>query len=140
MLAIPPQQYRLQDKLIYTIGTVDMIISLWKKAPRSFQEERLSFPQRWFDCSKTPEPDAEMKPRDSEEEHSQVPATALDSSQEADASNHKRKQESPTKKAKSPPIGSALEILGPLPLSLPLKRPVKTPLLMQALQGLKHGI
>ena len=45
VLATPPQQYRSQNKLIYTIGTVDMIISLWKKAPRSFQEERLSFTQ-----------------------------------------------------------------------------------------------
>ncbi|CAE7862185.1 unnamed protein product [Symbiodinium microadriaticum] len=60
-LATAPQLYKSQEKLIYTVGNVDMIISLWRKAPRNFHEERLAVSQSWFESSKAPEPDADME-------------------------------------------------------------------------------
>ena len=80
-----------------------------------------------------------MKPRESEEAHSEVPATAIDSSQDAEASKHKRKQESPTKKVKSPPIGSAPGDLRSSPVKPPPKKTREdTP--SDGLLGLNGGI
>ena len=79
MLAAPLQQY----KLIYTVGNVDMISSLWKKAPRNFQEECLAVSQSWFESSKAPEPDADIENGEVTPSQKEVAATMADLSQES---------------------------------------------------------
>ncbi|CAE7251496.1 unnamed protein product [Symbiodinium necroappetens] len=103
-LATAPQLYKSQEKLIYTVGNVDMIISLWRKAPRNFHEEHLAVSQSWFESSKAPEPDADMETGVVTPTHKEAPPTVLDSTQESpepEVQGNKRKQESPAKKTRT---------------------------------------
>ena len=107
------------------MGNVDMIISLWRKAPRNFHEERLAVSQSWFESSKAPEPDADMETGVVTPTHKEAPPTVLDSTQEfpePEGQGNKRKQESPAKKTRSPPIGSAPGDLRSSPVKPPPKK------------------
>ena len=134
MHAAPPQQFKSQEKLIYTVGTVDMVVSLWKKAPRNFQEERLLVSQRWFESSRIPEPDVDMnveQPQETVEPDSATKpaATQLDAPEDSpkDAQGVvKRKQDSPAKPTKRAPIGSAPGDLRSSPVKPPPKKARET--------------